>query len=125
MLKIMWLGLFKKFQPPIVKCETRLWHPNISEEGEICLSLLRQNSIDGLGWAPTRTLKDVVWGLSSLFMVRDSKFTLLTVNVVSVSLVLSDCICGPSTTMCYQIIAAYSSKMYHKSYAKPGYHSWT
>ncbi|XP_064094677.1 NEDD8-conjugating enzyme UBE2F-like isoform X2 [Macrobrachium nipponense] len=54
--------------PPIVKCETRLWHPNISEEGEICLSLLRQNSIDGLGWAPTRRLKDVVWGLSSLFM---------------------------------------------------------
>ncbi|XP_071545017.1 NEDD8-conjugating enzyme UBE2F-like isoform X3 [Panulirus ornatus] len=54
--------------PPVVRCETRLWHPNISEEGEICLSLLRQNSIDGLGWAPTRRLKDVVWGLSSLFM---------------------------------------------------------
>ncbi|EFX83319.1 NEDD8-conjugating enzyme UBE2F-like [Daphnia pulex] len=53
--------------PPIVKCLTKLWHPNISEEGEICLSLLRQNSIDGLGWAPTRKLKDVVWGLNSLF----------------------------------------------------------
>ena len=32
----------------------RLWHPNISEEGEICLSLLRPHSVDGLGWAPTR-----------------------------------------------------------------------
>ncbi|XP_022242911.1 NEDD8-conjugating enzyme UBE2F-like isoform X3 [Limulus polyphemus] len=53
--------------PPIVKCLTRLWHPNINEGGEICLSLLRQNSIDGMGWAPTRTLKDVVWGLNSLF----------------------------------------------------------
>lgn len=53
--------------PPKVKCQTPLWHPNISEEGDICLSLLRQNSIDGLGWAPTRTLKDVVWGLNSLF----------------------------------------------------------
>jgi len=53
--------------PPIVKCKTRLWHPNITEEGEICLSLLRENSIDGLGWAPTRRLKDVVWGLNSLF----------------------------------------------------------
>uniref|UniRef100_A0A023FAT8 E2 NEDD8-conjugating enzyme n=1 Tax=Triatoma infestans TaxID=30076 RepID=A0A023FAT8_TRIIF len=53
--------------PPTVKCETKLWHPNISEEGEICLSLLRQNSIDGLGWAPTRRLKDVIWGLNSLF----------------------------------------------------------
>ena len=56
-------------QPPVVKCLTKLWHPNISEEGEICLSLLRQNSIDGLGWAPTRKLKDVVWGLNSLFTV--------------------------------------------------------
>lgn len=36
-------------QPPIVKCLTRVWHPNISEEGSICLSLLRQNSLDGFG----------------------------------------------------------------------------
>lgn len=57
------------FQPPTVKCLTKLWHPNISEEGDVCLSILRQNSIDGLGWAPTRRLKDVVWGLNSLFTV--------------------------------------------------------
>jgi ubiquitin-conjugating enzyme E2 F len=55
------------FSPPKVKCQTRIWHPNISEEGDICLSLLRESSIDGMGWAPTRTLKDVVWGLNSLF----------------------------------------------------------
>ncbi len=30
--------------PPEVKCLTKLWHPNINEDGEICLSLLRQNS---------------------------------------------------------------------------------
>ncbi|XP_040171034.1 NEDD8-conjugating enzyme UBE2F-like [Anopheles arabiensis] len=53
--------------PPKVKCLTKLWHPNISVEGDICLSLLRLNSIDGLGWAPTRRLKDVIWGLNSLF----------------------------------------------------------
>ncbi|KAM9123745.1 NEDD8-conjugating enzyme UBE2F isoform 1-T2 [Pangshura tecta] len=53
--------------PPKVKCLTRVWHPNITETGEICLSLLREHSIDGTGWAPTRTLKDVVWGLNSLF----------------------------------------------------------
>lgn len=72
-----WLGGKFRFQiyvtedynmaPPQVKCLTKLWHPNISEEGDICLSLLRQSSIDGLGWAPTRKLKDVVWGLNSLF----------------------------------------------------------
>ncbi|XP_063647026.1 NEDD8-conjugating enzyme UBE2F isoform X4 [Pan troglodytes] len=53
--------------PPKVKCLTKIWHPNITETGEICLSLLREHSIDGTGWAPTRTLKDVVWGLNSLF----------------------------------------------------------
>ncbi|XP_041975032.1 NEDD8-conjugating enzyme UBE2F-like [Aricia agestis] len=53
--------------PPKVKCLTRLWHPNINVDGDICLSLLRQTSIDEHGWAPTRRLKDVVWGLNSLF----------------------------------------------------------
>ncbi|XP_067372172.1 NEDD8-conjugating enzyme UBE2F isoform X1 [Channa argus] len=43
--------------PPKVRCLTRIWHPNITENGEICLSLLREHSIDGTGWAPTRTLK--------------------------------------------------------------------
>ncbi|XP_012294010.2 NEDD8-conjugating enzyme UBE2F-like [Aotus nancymaae] len=53
--------------PPKVKCLTKFWHPNITERGEICLSLLREHSIDSPGWAPTRTIKDVVWGLHSLF----------------------------------------------------------
>lgn len=53
--------------PPKVTCQTRIWHPNITEEGEVCLSLLRQHSFDSMGWAPTRRLKDVVWGLNSLF----------------------------------------------------------
>lgn len=53
--------------PPSVHCETRIWHPNIGENGEVCLSLLRQNSYDSMGWAPTRKLKDVIWGLNSLF----------------------------------------------------------
>nr|XP_046260157.1 NEDD8-conjugating enzyme UBE2F isoform X2 [Scatophagus argus] len=44
--------------PPKVRCLTRIWHPNITENGEICLSLLREHSIDGTGWAPTRTLKE-------------------------------------------------------------------
>lgn len=39
-------------------------------DGDICLSLLRLNyDFDGLqlGWTPTRRLKDVIWGLNSLF----------------------------------------------------------
>jgi ubiquitin-conjugating enzyme E2 F len=54
-------------QPPTVTCRTRLWHPNITENGEICLSLLRESAPDGSGWSPCRTLKDVVWGINSLF----------------------------------------------------------
>ncbi|CAH1153642.1 unnamed protein product [Phaedon cochleariae] len=53
--------------PPVVKCSTRLWHPNITESGEVCLSLLRRHSVDGMGWSPIRRLNDVVWGLHALF----------------------------------------------------------
>ncbi len=53
--------------PPIATCRTRIWHPNITEDGKICLSILREHAIDGTGWLPTRSLKDVVWGLNSLF----------------------------------------------------------
>ncbi|KAI1715703.1 ubiquitin-conjugating enzyme domain-containing protein [Ditylenchus destructor] len=53
--------------PPTVKCLTRVWHPNINEEGNICLSILRQNSLDGYGWLPTRKIMDVVLGLNALF----------------------------------------------------------
>ncbi|KAI6182731.1 Nedd8-conjugating enzyme ubc-12 [Aphelenchoides bicaudatus] len=53
--------------PPVVKCLTRIWHPNINEDGAVCLSLLRQNSLDGMGWMPTRGIKDVIIGLDNLF----------------------------------------------------------
>jgi len=55
------------YVPPKVTCKTRIWHPNISENGEVCLSLLRPTALDGMGWAPTRNLKEVVWGVNSLF----------------------------------------------------------
>jgi len=53
--------------PPAVKCLTRIWHPNINEDGAVCLSILRPNSLDGYGWAPSRKVIDVVMGLDSLF----------------------------------------------------------
>ncbi|XP_002733783.1 NEDD8-conjugating enzyme UBE2F-like [Saccoglossus kowalevskii] len=54
--------------PPKVKCKTKIWHPNIAENGDICLSLLREHSLDGTGWSPARKLKDIIWGLNSLFL---------------------------------------------------------
>ncbi|KAK2101879.1 NEDD8-conjugating enzyme ube2f [Saguinus oedipus] len=35
--------------PSKVKCLTKIWHPNITKTGEICLSLLRKDSIDSTG----------------------------------------------------------------------------
>ena len=43
--------------------------PNINEKGEVCLSILRQNSIDAFGWLPTRTISDIIFGINSLFYV--------------------------------------------------------
>ncbi|KAM7539614.1 hypothetical protein Aperf_G00000024207 [Anoplocephala perfoliata] len=53
--------------PPVVKCLTKIWHPNIDENGNVCLSILRPSSLDSTGWAPTRKIMDVIWGLESLF----------------------------------------------------------
>ncbi|KAL5113002.1 NEDD8-conjugating enzyme UBE2F [Taenia crassiceps] len=52
--------------PPIVKCTTKIWHPNIDEEGRICLSLLRPSSLDASGWAPTRKLSEATCRLSKI-----------------------------------------------------------
>jgi ubiquitin-conjugating enzyme E2 F len=73
-------------KPPKVKCCTKILHPNISgssqkgcsikdyflnflfsANGDVCLSLLRLNSIDGTSWLPTRRLKDVMFGINSIF----------------------------------------------------------
>ncbi|XP_045150359.1 NEDD8-conjugating enzyme UBE2F [Echinops telfairi] len=64
--------------PPKVKCLTRIWHPNITETGDICL---RQVPSLPFSWKERRGLAhrvlleeswkahlaDVVWGLNSLF----------------------------------------------------------
>lgn len=53
--------------PPVAKCLTQVWHPNINEDGAICLSLLRENSLDAFGWRPTRNITEVIHGLAALF----------------------------------------------------------
>jgi ubiquitin-conjugating enzyme E2 M len=47
--------------PPKVKCNTRLYHPNIDLDGNVCLNILRGD------WKPVLCINAVILGLSFLF----------------------------------------------------------
>lgn len=51
-------------EPPKVKCETQVYHPNIDLEGNVCLNILRED------WKPVLTINAIVYGLQFLFLVR-------------------------------------------------------
>lgn len=48
-------------QPPLVKCETPIYHPNIDWDGNVCLNILRAD------WKPVLDLNAVIYGLIFLF----------------------------------------------------------
>lgn len=50
-------------EPPKVKCETLVYHPNIDLEGNVCLNILRED------WKPVLTINSIVYGLQYLFLV--------------------------------------------------------
>ncbi|KAF2362183.1 Ubiquitin-conjugating enzyme E2 [Trinorchestia longiramus] len=49
-------------EPPKVKCETMVYHPNIDMEGNVCLNILRED------WKPVLTINSIVYGLQYLFL---------------------------------------------------------
>lgn len=49
-------------EPPKVKCETMVYHPNIDLDGNVCLNILRED------WKPVLTINSVVYGLQYLFL---------------------------------------------------------
>lgn len=51
-------------EPPKVKCETQVYHPNIDLEGNVCLNILRED------WNPVLTINSIVYGLQYLFLVN-------------------------------------------------------
>ena len=52
-----------------VKCETKVYHPNIDLEGNVCLNILRED------WKPVLTINSIVYGLQYLFLVsRSNRF---------------------------------------------------
>ncbi|KAF4693524.1 NEDD8-conjugating enzyme Ubc12 [Perkinsus olseni] len=47
---------------PKVKCETKIYHPNIDLDGNVCLNILRED------WKPILSISSVVYGLLYLFL---------------------------------------------------------
>ncbi|KAK4752366.1 hypothetical protein SAY87_021164 [Trapa incisa] len=48
-------------EAPKVKCKTKIYHPNIDLEGNVCLNILRED------WKPVLNINTVVYGLYHLF----------------------------------------------------------
>uniref|UniRef100_A0A7S3UNN0 UBC core domain-containing protein n=1 Tax=Oxyrrhis marina TaxID=2969 RepID=A0A7S3UNN0_OXYMA len=49
-------------EAPKVKCETKIYHPNIDLQGNVCLNILRED------WKPVLSISAVVYGLVYLFL---------------------------------------------------------
>ncbi|KAL9267873.1 putative NEDD8-conjugating enzyme Ubc12-like [Drosera capensis] len=52
---------FYPHEPPKVKCKTKVYHPNIDLEGNVCLNILRED------WKPVFNINTIVYGLYHLF----------------------------------------------------------
>ncbi|KAJ4715046.1 Ubiquitin-conjugating enzyme family protein [Melia azedarach] len=48
-------------EAPKVKCKTKVYHPNIDLEGNVCLNVLRED------WKPVLNINTIVYGLYHLF----------------------------------------------------------
>ena len=48
------------FHPPVIKFNTRIFHPNISESGDICLDILKNH------WSPAYTISQTLLSIVSL-----------------------------------------------------------
>jgi ubiquitin-conjugating enzyme E2 M len=56
------IGAAYPHEPPKVKCENKVYHPNIDLEGNVCLNILRED------WKPVLTINSIVYGLQYLFL---------------------------------------------------------
>lgn len=50
------------YKPPKVTCITKIYHPNIDTQGNVCLNLLKED------WRPILSVQQIVHGLIFLFL---------------------------------------------------------
>ena len=55
-------------KPPKVLCQTKVYHPNIDLEGNVCLNVLREE------WKPVLNINTIVYGLNHLFVVCSPRY---------------------------------------------------
>merc|ERR1711913_178848 len=56
------IGAAYPHEPPKVKFETKVYHPNIDLDGNVCLNILRED------WKPVLTINSIIYGLQYLFL---------------------------------------------------------
>jgi len=63
------------YAPPSVRFHTKMWHPNIYENGEVCISILHppiddpeSGELPSERWTPTQTVRTVILSIISLLM---------------------------------------------------------
>eukprot|EP01135_Chromosphaera_perkinsii_P010025 Nk52_evm60s1992 gene=Nk52_evmTU60s1992 len=56
------VGLQYPHDPPKVKCQEKIYHPNIDLEGNVCLNILRED------WKPVLSINAIIYGLQFLFL---------------------------------------------------------
>jgi len=55
------------FKPPIMKFDTKIWHPNISSQtGAICLDILKNE------WTPALTIRTALISLQALLSAPEA-----------------------------------------------------
>jgi ubiquitin-protein ligase len=52
------------FSPPVIKFISPIFHPNVSESGDICLNILKKDD----GWSPVLSISKVLLSIQNLLM---------------------------------------------------------